>query len=159
MRKALAGALIAAAVFAGCGGDDEDTTTQGSQETQTRTATATQPTETAAATPEGIPTYEEAAEIALEGRSTPCKNRDDRDIGSYEGETYKRLFCSGVPQMDYVVGKEATTENFDAAREQRSPIWGIEGEAYMTGPPLDDEFAEKIKKSCDCGEVFAGTVK
>jgi hypothetical protein len=156
LRKALVGALIAAAVMAGCGGDDEETTTAGgSQET-----TQTQPTETAAATPEGIPTYEEAAKIALDGRSTPCKNRYDRDIGSYpDGETYKRLFCSSVPQMDYVVGKEAVTENFDAARKQRSPIWGLEGEAYITGPPLDDDFAERIKDSCDCGEVVPGTLK
>jgi hypothetical protein len=61
--------------------------------------------------------------------------------------------------MDYVVGKEATTENLEAARKQRSPIWGIEGQAYMTGPPLDDEFAEKIKESCDCGEVLEGTLE
>ena len=156
MRKAMTAALVAAAVFAGGGGDDEDTTTTGAQET-TQAQTEATTTEAAPAAPANVPSYEEAAEIALEGRSSPCKNREDRDIGSYPGETYKRLFCSGAPQMDYVVGKEAVAENFDAAREQRTPIWGLEGEAYMTGPPLDDEFAPKIKDACGCGEVVEGT--
>lgn len=159
MRKAVAAALVATAVIAGCGGDDEEPTTTGAQET-TEAQTTTEAAPEAGTTPEGIPTYEEAAKIALDGRSTPCKSRDDRDIGSYpDPEVYKRLFCSGVPQMDYVVGKQAVGENFDAARKQRSPIWGLEGQAYITGPPLDDDFAQRIKDSCDCGKVYPGTVK
>ena len=58
--------------------------------------------------------------------------------------------------MDYVVGKQAVTENFEAARGGRTPLWTLDGEAYIEGPQLDDEFPEKIKDACGCGEVVAG---
>jgi hypothetical protein len=171
LRKAIAGALVAAAVMAGCGGDDEDTTTEGNQAAppateaapSETTATETQPSAGGTAAEE-IPTYEEVAEIALQNESTKrrcdASGREDRDIGSYpEGDTYKRLFCGGAPAMDYVVGKEPVTENFDAASEQRSPLWRLDDIAYAKGPALDDEFAQKVKDACDCGEVVQGTRK
>ena len=164
MRKAMAAALVAATVFAGCGGDDEDTTT-GAQDTttQSETTTATQSTEQAAPPePAGIPTYEEAVEIALENESVKkacARSREDKDIGAYGDAVYKRLLCGGVPRMDYVVGSEPVEENFDAARGGRSPLWTLEGEAYIEGPDLDNEFAQKIKDQCSCGEVVEGKLK
>ena len=158
MRRGLAGALVAAAVMAGCGGDDEETTTQGSQQAQT---TETQQTAPSAAAPQEIPSYEEVAEIALEFSSAKrlcAHGREDNDIGSYpEGETYKRLLCGGAQTMDYVVGKEAFAENFEAASgNRRTAIWRFEDMAYATGPALDDEFAQKVRDACDCGEVVPG---
>jgi hypothetical protein len=166
LRKAVTGALIAVAVMAGCGGDDEETTTSGDQGAQQAqpTTTETQQTQPSAAPSGEIPSYEDVAKIAAEFSSAkqPCaRKREDRDIGSYpDGEVYKRMFCGGSPRMDYVVGKEAFAENFEAARDgQRSPLWRYEEQAYATGPALDDEFAEKVRDACDCGEVVPGGLK
>ena len=84
-----------------------------------------------------------------------ARSREDNDIGAYEA-TYKRLLCGGVQHMDYVVGKEPVDENFEAARKGRTPIWHYEDQVGIDGSDLDDEFAEKVKDLCDCGEVARG---
>jgi hypothetical protein len=140
-------------LVAGCGGSDDKSSDS--------TAVTTPPSSAKPAKPAGkLPAYEDVKKIALADpqlKSLCGKDTEDRDIGvSAEGEQYKRLFCQGLPVLDYVVGKQGFKENYQASVKAASqPVWKSGQDAYVKvqSASASDGFAEKVKKECGCGEV------